>query len=107
MIPSEVATLRVALGLTQAQFAAVLGVHSITVSKWERGLLAPSPYQAALMTSFAQSQQQAPELGMMVGGLLVAAGVGAALFALLKPAFETTAPPTRKRRRSPARKNRK
>lgn len=31
---------RAKLGLTQAQLAAVLGVHAVTISKWERGVLA-------------------------------------------------------------------
>ncbi len=95
MTPAEVTALRGGLSLTQEQFASLLGVHSLTVSKWERGLLQPSPYQAALMQSFARSRQSAPDVGAIVGGVLLAAGVGAALYLLLKPAFEVGEPPAR------------
>jgi DNA-binding transcriptional regulator YiaG len=36
--PSEFRRIREALKLTQAQLAAELGVHAMTVSKWERGV---------------------------------------------------------------------
>ncbi|MFN0012213.1 MAG: helix-turn-helix domain-containing protein [Phycisphaerales bacterium] len=36
-------TLREALGLTQAQLSERLGVDSMTVSRWERGTVKPSP----------------------------------------------------------------
>ena len=109
MNASEITRLRTALGLTQAQLATLLGVHALTLSKWERGVLAPSPYQAALMQSFAQSQQQEPDVGAIVGGVLLAAGVGAALFLLLKPAFEDAQGqrPKRKARKRPALRRRK
>lgn len=100
MRPGEITTLREALQLTQAQFASLLGVHSLTISKWERGVLSPSPYQAALMQSFGRAQQRAPDVGTAVGGALLAAGVGAALYLLLKSAFEDDGPPTRSRSRA-------
>ena len=100
MVPTEIVGLRNALGLTQAQFASLLGVHSLTVSKWERGLLAPSPYQLALMQSFDRSQKQSPGVGELVAGVLLGAGVGAALYLLLKPAFEASAGASRSRRRT-------
>ena len=40
---------RRALGLSQAEFASLLGVHSMTVSKWERGEAVPSAHQVALI----------------------------------------------------------
>jgi transcriptional regulator with XRE-family HTH domain len=88
MKATELKLIRSALGLTQAQFAQLLGVHEITVSKWERGQGAPSPYQQALIQSFSKAQKQSPDVGSAVAGLLVAAGIGAALFYLLKAAFE-------------------
>lgn len=99
MTPGEVTALREALRLTQAQFATLLNVHSLTVSKWERGLLVPSPYHVALMRSFGRSQQREPDVGAIVGGALLAAGVGAALYLLLKPAFEDDASKERTKRR--------
>lgn len=80
--------MREALGLTQAQLAQLLGVHWVTVSKWERGELTPAPYQAALIARFRQAGQAQRDIGSEVGELLVAAGVAAALFLLLKAAFE-------------------
>jgi transcriptional regulator with XRE-family HTH domain len=40
---------REGIGLGQIEFACVIGVHPITVSKWERGVSRPNPYQAALI----------------------------------------------------------
>ena len=37
----HIAALRTRLGLTQVQLAELTGVHPITVSKWERGVLRP------------------------------------------------------------------
>lgn len=87
MPPEQISALRTSLGLSQVQFAQLFGVHFMTVSKWERGLVAPSPYQVALMSQFAQTaaakQHQAQEV---VRNLLVGAGVVAALAWLLSTA---------------------
>jgi len=40
--PALIATLRRALGLTQEQLGEHLGVHKLTVSRWECGTLHPS-----------------------------------------------------------------
>ena len=37
MTPDEVRRARKALGLSQSKFAALLGVHVVTVKKWETG----------------------------------------------------------------------
>src|SRR5687768_10419137 len=70
------------LGLTQTQFGQLLGVHWVTVSKWERGLLAPDSYKQALLERFRQTalQRNPPS---DVGEVLLAAGVVAALVLLL------------------------
>ncbi|NUN50617.1 MAG: TOBE domain-containing protein [Candidatus Brocadiae bacterium] len=44
-----IADLRRRLGLTQARLARLAGVHPMTVSKWERGVLAPNPPQRAIL----------------------------------------------------------
>lgn len=36
--------LRKSLGLTQVEFAHHIGVHPITVSRWERGLFSPNKW---------------------------------------------------------------
>ena len=38
MLPAEVKRLRKRLGLTQSKFAALVGVHLVSVKKWEIGL---------------------------------------------------------------------
>jgi len=50
----DVARARRRAGLTQARLARLLGVHPITVSKWERGLLAPNVRQAAILSALGR-----------------------------------------------------
>lgn len=38
MTPERIAQIRHELGLSQRQFAELVGVHMMTVSKWERGI---------------------------------------------------------------------
>ena len=45
-----VASIRYDLGLSQADFAKILGVSAITVSSWEQGLRKPSGAVAKLLT---------------------------------------------------------
>lgn len=42
LAPAEIKSIRKALGLTQREFEAVLGVSSPTVSRWETGAMLPS-----------------------------------------------------------------
>ena len=87
MTASEVYSVRSKLGLSQVQLAQLLGVHPLTVSKWERGLLAPTPHQSALLQSFKKASQSKQQVGDEVSNLLLTAGVAMALFALLSAAF--------------------
>jgi putative transcriptional regulator len=87
MTHDQILALRTALGLSQVQFAQLFGVHFMTVSKWERGVVVPSPYQVALMEQFAKTAAAKQELAkQQVKNLLVGAGVVAALFFLLSGA---------------------
>ena len=52
MLPQQIKKIRKSLKLTQAEFAQLFGVHAMTISKWERGCLEPSPYQFALIREF-------------------------------------------------------
>ena len=83
----DIPALRRALGVSQVEFGQLFGVHFMTVSKWERGVVEPSPYQVALMEQFAKraeaQQEQAKE---QVKKMLVGAGVVAALGWLLTEA---------------------
>lgn len=87
MKAAEIAELRHKLGLSQVQLAQLLGVHPLTVSKWERADgPGPSAYQVALLESFAKARKSNRSIGDEVAGLLVTAGVIVALFALLDAA---------------------
>lgn len=75
--------------MTQAQLGQLLGVHPLTVSKWKRpGVdVSPSPHQSALLQSFKKASQNQPDIGDVVVGLLVGAGVALAIYAILQAAF--------------------
>jgi len=83
----EIFGLRKALGLSQIEFALLFDVHFMTVSKWERGILHPTPYQVALMHEFLRAlEAKQVEVQKQVKHLLVGAGVIAAIFFLLQSA---------------------
>ena len=79
--------IRRGIGLTQGQLAQLLGVHPLTISKWERGLLSPSRHQEDLLRSFRKARGQ-EDLGETIGRLLITARAAVALSALLKAALE-------------------
>lgn len=86
MNPTDVTSIRTQLGLSQAQLAALLGVHALTISKWERGLLRPTPHQEALLASFAKARNANKSIGDEAKNALIAAGVVVALYILLSAA---------------------
>lgn len=79
----DVKRLREQLGLSQAQFGNLFGVHPMTVSKWERDILQPTHYQMALMMDF-QKAAKTEEVRGTLGSVLIGAGIAAALYLLLK-----------------------
>lgn len=84
MIPDEIVAIRKSLGLTQTDFARLFDAHVMTISKWERGIAMPSPYQVSLMEHFKQKAAlQTEQAQTEVKNLLVGAGVIAALIWLL------------------------
>ena len=88
MTADDVRSVRLSMGLTQTQFGRLLGVHGLTVSKWERGVLGPPHYQQALISSFRTAAERRPDIGETIAALLVGAGLGVALFETLRAAFE-------------------
>lgn len=87
MTAAEIADLRKILGLSQVEFGRLFDIHFMTVSKWERGILKPSPYQVALMRQFHRTAEaQQLKVQQELKNLLVGAGVVAALFFLLRSA---------------------
>lgn len=80
----QITQLRQDLGLSQVDFGRLFDSHFMTVSKWERGITSPSPYQFALMQKFRETADAKKlEAQEQVKQLLVGAGVIAALFWLL------------------------
>jgi transcriptional regulator with XRE-family HTH domain len=77
-----IAKLREDLNLSQTEFGNLLGVHAMTVSKWERGVLKPNSYQMALMQQF-RATADAQKVDDTVKNLLIGAGIVAALIWLL------------------------
>ena len=86
MNPPRILSLRTRLGFTQTQLANLLGVHSITVWKWEHDQLRPTAYQIAMLESFEKAEAQDPKIGEAVSGILIGAGVVAALYCIFKAA---------------------
>lgn len=84
MQTAQIASLRRSLGLSQVEFGQLFDAHSMTVSKWERGVLRPTAYQIALMQRFQATADAQKDLDReQVKNLLVGAGVVAALVWLL------------------------
>jgi len=54
MTPSEVRRIRRRLGLTQSAFAALLGVHEKTVTRWESGAVGMSATTQRLIRSLGE-----------------------------------------------------
>lgn len=84
MTGQEISEIRKALGLSQVEFGRLFDVHFMTVSKWERGILSPTPYQIALMSEFHKAAEvEQAKVQQEVKNLLIGAGVVAAIFWLL------------------------
>lgn len=82
---NSIAILRQTMGLSQPEFGQLFGVHPMTVSKWERGLLEPNDYQRALMNEFQKGIIN-EQISQAVKSALVGAGIAAALLLLLEAA---------------------
>jgi putative transcriptional regulator len=83
MKPLELQQVRERLRLTQAQFGQLLGVHPMTVSKWERGVAQPTPYQQALIQQFTVASARKEVQRSDLSSLLIGAGIIAVLALLL------------------------
>jgi len=81
---ADVVEVRKNLGLTQAQFGQLLGVHEMTVSRWERGEFPPTPYQQTLIEEFGKAAGDKEVKEKLLRFLLGAGFVAALLFVLNK-----------------------
>lgn len=89
MTSQEIVVVREALDITQSQLAQLVGVHTLTVSKWERGHLSPSPHQIALLAAFQQAANADKEAGHTAVKIMMTSGVAAALHHLLDTSLES------------------
>lgn len=87
MDANKIKWLRKTLGLSQEKLGQLLDVHTMTVSKWERNKLVPTPYQAAMMEEFEKAASKTV-VKVKLKHILIAAGVIAAVYLLLKYAKE-------------------
>jgi molybdopterin-binding protein len=51
----SIRTLRTKLDVSQKELAELVGVHAMTVSKWERGVARPSAHQARILEALASA----------------------------------------------------
>lgn len=52
MTKLHIIKIRKSLKITQPTMAQILGVHPLTISKWERGILTPNGFQMSLLHAF-------------------------------------------------------
>ena len=83
MTASEIRSLRARLKLGQAEFAQMLGVHPMTVSRWEQGLLSPTAYHEVWMKEFNTAVVKDDAVANILKGVLIGAGIAAAVYLLL------------------------
>jgi len=82
LTPAQIVDVRKGLGLTQTQFGQLLGVHEMTVSRWERNEFPPTPYQETLIEEFKKVAKD-KEVKDKLGRFLIGAGFVAALLFIL------------------------
>lgn len=85
----NVRRIRRSLLLTQSQFADLLGVHAMTVSKWERGVIRPMPYQRLLLVALQRAVRRRSDVGEQIREALDNIGPIYALSRALAASFES------------------
>lgn len=77
MNAAEIKAARNTLGVSQSGLADLLGVHPVTVSNWERGVLTPTTWQGALLRALAKSPRASEvHAHYQAAGLAAALSVG-------------------------------
>ena len=92
----DVKALRKSIGLTQEQLAALMGITSITVNRWEHKRTEPTDYQVALLGRLELAARCAD--AKRIGPMLAADGPMAGLTFLLNLAANQEARRTTGRR---------
>jgi putative transcriptional regulator len=85
MNPKEIVATRRLLKLGQIELASLMGVHPMTVSRWERGKVFPTAYQSEMLTQFKLASRD-KTIRTAVAGALIATGIMSALYLLLNAA---------------------
>ncbi|MCH9637752.1 MAG: helix-turn-helix domain-containing protein [Gammaproteobacteria bacterium] len=75
----DVRSTRVTLGLTQTELATILGLHYVTVCRWERGHMTPKPWVLAIFHRFRVAATKA-DIGGRMARVLALRGPLAALY---------------------------
>jgi DNA-binding transcriptional regulator YiaG len=63
MTPDEVRRIRKRLGLTQSKFATLVGVHLVTIKKWETGAMGMRNTTEALIRLLSTHKRTTPKRG--------------------------------------------
>lgn len=87
MSPEDIKAVRLAMEHTQQELAALLGLHAMTISKWERGVAHPGPYHIALLAAFQRSAGSRPNVGRCAREALPVKRAPYALYVMLGGAF--------------------
>ena len=84
----DIQKIRTKMGLKQVEFAKIVGVHSVTVCRWENDDAVPTPHQMAIIEACQKAAaKQKSKIGSRVAGALIGAGVGVALYLIFDAAF--------------------
>jgi transcriptional regulator with XRE-family HTH domain len=89
MNPERIRDIRKRAGLTQTQFASLLGVQQHTIARWENGKREPARMKVAVLEGIEQrlERQKTEEQKQKLVNSLVAAATTAGLVALLELLF--------------------
>ena len=87
LTPTKLQAIRTSLGISQPTMAALLGVHEITISKWEHGKLKPSAWQEEVLRAFEKAAEEDPEIKQEVTAAVAEFGITYTLCQLLMTAF--------------------
>lgn len=79
---TDIRELRQRLGLTQSDLALLTGAHWVTVSRWERGKLEPTAFQAGLLGKFSVASQVGTDTATNLKDLLAKPGAEGPLLGL-------------------------
>lgn len=88
MTGREIRAIRIALGLTQAQFGTFFGVQDRSVSRWETNSLIPTPHQIRVIERLARAIEVPPPPSEDIGKIILTAGAIVALSLLLVRALK-------------------